>query len=339
MALSLPLLRDLLVTTARETMDDDVPTMAAAIAYSTLFALPPLLVLIVGLAGAVFGPAAVQEALVGEVGGIVGAEAEEAIRGMIVGAGDLGSGLGAKLVGLLTLVVGATGAFGQLQKALNRAWEVAPEEGGGLRAVLMKRLLSFGLVLTIAFLLLVSLAVSAALAAVGDAATAVASDTLASPLMGAANALVSLVVITALFAMLFKVLPDVDLAWRDVLVGAAVTALLFTVGKTLIGLYIGRADPGSAFGAAGSVVLILLWIYYSALIVLVGAEFTQAWATQVGGGARVSDGAVAAPDASSPQATTAEGGATTDAPVTPAETPTSAGGFSIEDASSGVVRR
>lgn len=339
MALSLPLLRDLLVTTARETMDDDVPTMAAAIAYSTIFALPPLLVLIVGLAGAVFGADAVQEALLGEAGTLVGPGAEEAVEAMIANAGDLGTGLGAKLVGLLTLVVGATGAFGQLQKALNRAWEVEPAPGGGLRALLMKRVLSFGLVLTIAFLLLVSLAVSAALAAVGDAASAVATDTLAAPLMGVLNTVVSLGVIALLFAMMFKLLPDAEIAWRDVAVGAAVTALLFTVGKMLIGLYLGRADPGSAFGAAGSVVLILLWIYYSSLIVLVGAEFTQAWAVQAGEGVQPSEDAVAAPDASTPEVAPAEGGATADAPVTPAETPTSAGGFSIEDASSGVVRR
>lgn len=338
MALSLPLLRDLLLTTARETMDDDVPTMAAAIAYSTIFALPPLLVLIVGLAGAVFGPDAVQEALLGEAGTLVGPGAEEAVEAMIANAGDLGTGLGAKIVGLLTLVVGATGAFGQLQKALNRAWEVEPAPGGGLRALLMKRVLSFGLVLTIAFLLLVSLAVSAALAAVGDAASAVATDTFAAPLMGVLNAVVSLGVIALLFAMMFKLLPDAEIAWRDVAVGAAVTALLFTVGKLLIGLYLGRADPGSAFGAAGSVVLILLWIYYSSLIVLVGAEFTQAWAVQVGEGVQPSDGAVAAPDASAPEAASAEGG-TADLPVTPAETPPDAGGFSVEDASSGVVRR
>ncbi len=344
MAVSLPLIRDLLKTTVRETMDDNVPTMAAAIAYSTLFALPPLLVMIVGIAGAVFGPDVVQEALLGQVSGIVGAEAEEALRTMIAGAGDLGSGLGAKLVGLVTLIIGATGAFGQLQQALNRAWEVEPAPGGGLRAMITKRLLSFGLVVTIAFLLLVSLAVSAALAAVGDAAAAVATDTVASPLMSVANAVLSLAVITALFAALFKVLPDAEIAWRDVAVGAAVTALLFTVGKLLIGLYIGRADPGSAFGAAGSVVLILLWIYYSALIVLVGAEFTQAWAIAKGGGVTPSEGAVAAddsaaasdtPPASTPLAETkpASGVVKADDP------PTDAGGFSIEDASSGITRR
>lgn len=343
MTLSLATLRDLLVTTGKETMEDDVPSLAAAIAYYTIFALPPLLVVIVAIAGAVFGPAAVQEALMGQVGSLAGPDATEAVEAMIADAGDLGSGLFAKLAGLVALLIGATGAFGQLQKALNRAWEVKPAPDAGIKDTIVKRLLSLGMVVTIAFLLLASLAVSAVLAAVGDAASSVATDTVAAPVMQLLNAAVSLGVITLLFAAMFKVLPDARIAWRDVLVGAFATALLFTLGKFLIGLYLGRSDPGSAFGAAGSVVLILVWIYYSALIVLVGAEFTQAWAKMKGAGIEPEDGAVWVDDCDVPGAREASGASTGEAPapepVEPADVPADAGGFSIEDAASGRTRR
>lgn len=329
--------RDLLVTTGREIADDDVPSLSAAIAYYTVFSLPPLLVVIVGVAGAVFGPDAVQEALTGQASGLIGPDAADAIEGMIANASDLGTGIGSKLAGLAALLFGASGAFGELQKALNRAWEVTPEDTGGLKGLVVKRLLSFGLVLTIAFLLLVSLAVSAVLSAVGDAASALAPSDLTRALVQVANVVVSLGVITVLFAALFKWLPDADIAWHDVLVGAFVTAILFTLGKTLIGLYLGTANPGSAFGAAGSLALILVWIYYSALILLAGAEFTQAW-TQHHGGRIVPDAAGPdlaalglgdddASDADAPEADAAN----TDAP--------DAGGFSIEDAASGRTRR
>ena len=182
------------------------------------------------------------------------------------------------------MLFGASGAFGQLQKALNRAWEVEEAEDGGVAGLVVKRLLSFGMVLTIGFLLLVSLAVSTALAAVGDAASSVAGSGATGALMNVINFVVGVGVIAALFAVLFKVLPDAEIAWRDVGVGALVTSLLFSLGKTGIGLYLGRADPGSAFGAAGSLAVILVWIYYSALILLYGAEFTQAWAQVQGSG-------------------------------------------------------
>ena len=198
---------------------------------------------------------------------------------------------------------GATGAFGQLQKALNRAWEVEDaSEGGGIKDLIFKRLLSFGMVLTIAFFLLVSLAVSGVLAALGDAASSVAGDGAVGVGVQILNLVVGLVVTGGLFAVLFKVLPDAEIAWRDAAVGGAVTAVLFTLGKTAIGIYLGTADPGSAFGAAGSLALLLIWIYYSALIVLVGAEFTQAWAERAGGGIE--------PEA--PDATPTVGGADSD---------------------------
>lgn len=280
----LPLAR----ATLAEVSDDDVTTMSAAIAYYTIFSLPPLLVVIVGVAGAAFGAETVQEALLGQASGLVGPEGSRALQTMIENASDLGSGLGAKAAGLAALLFGATGSFVQLQKALNRAWEVETVEQGWVRTIL-KRVLSFGMVLSIAFLLLVSLAVSAALAAMGDAASALAPEGPVRVLLGVVNALISLGVITVLFAALFRTLPDAQIAWRDVWVGALVTALLFTVGKLAIGLYLGQADPGSAFGAAGSLALVLVWIYYSALILLVGAEFTQVWSRRFGTGIRADD--------------------------------------------------
>ncbi len=285
MTLSWPLLKSLATTTVQEVTDDDVPTLAAAIAYYTVFSLPPLLVLLVAIAGAVLGPDEVARALTKQAGSAVGGGASDAVRSMIDNASSLGSGIGAKLAGIAALLFGATGAFSQLQKALNRAWEVEEaSEGGGLLSVLLKRVLSFGMVLTIAFLLLVSLALSAVLTALGDAASSVAGDGAAGALVQVLNLVVSFGVTAALFAVLFRVLPDAEVAWRDVWVGALVTAVLFTIGKAAIGLYLGTADPGSAFGAAGSLALLLVWIYYSALIVLVGAEFTQAWAEQAGEG-------------------------------------------------------
>ena len=276
--------KTLLLATGKDALEDDVPSLSAAIAYYTVFSLPPLLVVIVGVAGLIFGAEAVEEAIVDQVQGAVGPGAADEVAAMIEQrAGSLTGGLGAKLAGIAALLFGATGAFAQLQKALNRAWEVEDAEGGGVVGVVMKRVLSFGMILTIAFLLLASLALSAALTALGDAAGEAVGG-LPPGLMQALNLALSLGVITVLFAFMFKVLPDAEIAWRDVWVGAFVTAVLFTVGKSLIGLYLGTADPGSAFGAAGSLALILVWIYYSALIVLVGAEFTQQWAVRLGEG-------------------------------------------------------
>lgn len=277
-------------STFKELTDDDVPTLAAAIAYYTVFSLPPLLVIIVAVAGAVFGPETVTQAITDQIGSVVGPEGRRAVGTMIENASGVGSGIGGKLAGIAALLFGATGAFAQLQKALNRAWEVEEAtEGGGIKEVILKRVLSFGMVLTIAFFLLVSMVISGALAYVDTAASSVAGDGLAGAGVQVLNFVISLAVIGGLFAVLFKYLPDAEIAWRDALVGGAVTAVLFTIGKTAIGIYLGTSDPGSAFGAAGSLALLLVWIYYSALILLVGAEFTQAWAVQMGGGVRPDD--------------------------------------------------
>ena len=285
MTLSWPAVKDVLLTTGRELGDDDVPTMAAAIAYYTVFSLPPLLALIVYLAGVFFGPETVAETISAQVGSAAGEGAARTVGTMIESASSVGSGVGAKLAGIGALLFGATGAFAHLQKALNRAWEVEEaSDEGGIKAVIMKRLLSFGMIITIAFFLLVSLAISGALSFMSSAAAGVAGDGVVGAGMQVVNAVVSLLVISGLFAIMFKFLPDAEIAWGDVWVGALATGLLFTIGKTAIGIYLGVADPASAFGATGSLALLLIWIYYSALIVLVGAEFTQAWARKFGSG-------------------------------------------------------
>lgn len=290
----LQIARDLVVATGKETLDDDVPSLAAAIAYYTIFSLPPLLVTIVAIAGAVVGPERIVDALSAQIGGLAGGGTGEAIRDMITEAGSLGDGLGAKAAGLAALLFGATGAFGQLQKGLNRAWEVEAAAGGGLVAMLFKRFLSFGMVVTVALLLLVSLVLDASLAAAGDAIALILPSAAARLGITVAGSVISLLVTAGLFAVVFKVLPDAEIRWRDVLVGAFATAVLFAVGREAIGFYVGTSDPGSAFGAAGALALLMLWIYYTTLILLVGAEFTQIWATRFGQGI-VSDGSELGP--------------------------------------------
>lgn len=254
--------------------DDNVPRMGAALAYYTLFSLAPILVVAIAVAGLVFGPEAVRGEIVGQIDGLIGHQGAEAVQAMLEGAAKPSSSIPATIVGVITFFLGATGAFLELQTDLDAIWRVKPKESTSFwRALLKQRLVSFGLVLGFAFVLLTSLVVSAALAALhtymGNAFPGVAV------LWEALNVVVSLAVITALFAMIYKVLPDVRLLWGDVIVGALVTAGLFTLGKFLIGLYIGTSAFASTYGAAGSVIVILVWVYYSAQIILLGAEFTR----------------------------------------------------------------
>lgn len=283
----------LLKQTGKEIGKDNCTSMSAAIAYYTLFSLPPLLVILVGIAGAVFGPDAVQQQLTGQVGDVVGEGGAGEIRTMIENAGSFGGGsIGGKLLGLLALVFGATGAFAQLQQSLNRAWSVRPGPSeSGVKAFLTKRVLSFGMVLVIALLLVVSLAASALLSGLfAQIETAIGPVGAAFAWVG--EIVVSLGLFTLLFAAIFRVLPDADVVWRDVWVGAFVTSLLFIIGKFLIGFYLGRSNPGDAFGAAGSVVVILVWLYYTSLILLAGAEFTQVWSRHYGSRIEPADDAV-----------------------------------------------
>jgi membrane protein len=274
--------------------EDQCPRMAAALSYYTVFSLPPLLILMLLLLGLVMSGADVHRLLEGQVGGLLGPAGTDQIREMLQHAQqpDMNRGVAA-LVGAGALLFGAGGAFIELQNALNRVWEVAPDpERGGLRRFLTQRVMSFGMLLTIAFLLLVSLLLSALLSAFGDGLDALLPEPLSGAVLQAINAAVSFAVITLLFALLFRHLPDARVEWRDVWAGAVATALLFTAGKFGLGLYLGRSDPGSAFGAAGALALLLIWIYYSAIIVLLGAEFTQAWARERGAGIRPASGAV-----------------------------------------------
>jgi membrane protein len=278
----------------KDFIEDDCPTQAAALSYYTIFSLPPLLVLILMILGKLVDPQDIRGQLETQMGSLMGPTATEQIRTILQQAHQPGSGaLLPTVLSIVALILGASGAFGQLQAALNRAWEVAPDpQQGGLKAFLLKRVFSFGMILSVAFLLLVSLVLSAALSAFGGALSGMLPEGLSATLLQVVNQVVSFAVIGALFAAIFKVLPDATAAWRDVWVGAAVTAFLFVVGKFLIGFYLGRSNPGEAFGAAGSLAVMLVWIYYSSMILLFGAEFTQAWAEARGSGIAPERGAV-----------------------------------------------
>jgi membrane protein len=285
---------DLLKRTATNFSEDNGTRFAAALSYYTVFSLPPLLILLLLVLGAVLDPQDIQALLEGQVGELLGPAGSAQVGTMLEQADrpDL-SGPVAAVLGVGALMFGAVGAFVELQNALNRIWHVAPDpERGGIRTFISQRLMSFGMLVTLAFLLLVSLLVSALLTAFGDALGEILPAALSGIALQAINLAVSLAVIALLFAVLFRFVPDAEVAWRDVLVGGFVTAVLFTVGKFALGFYLGRSDPGSAFGAAGALALLLVWIYYSAIILFLGAEFTQAWATRRGAEIRPSDGAV-----------------------------------------------
>ncbi len=284
---------------------DRCPTLAAAISYYTAFALPPLLAFIILLVGAVVDPQEVQALISGQARGYLGERGVAQVQTMIQNANRIqpGSSAVALIVGIAALLFSASGAFLALQDALNTAWDVRPDpRRGGIRNFLFKRLLSLGLVLAIAFLLLLSLVVSGLLTAFGGILSALLPGGFSALLLQALNWLISFAVITLLFAAVLKILPDVQVGWGDVWVGALFTSLLFAIGKTLIGYYLGRANPASVFGAAGSFALILLWIYYSSLILLLGAEFTQVWARRRGKSALPQPGAVRPDEVSGKQA-------------------------------------
>jgi membrane protein len=265
---------------AKDWSDDDAATLAAALAYYALLSLAPLLVISISIAGWFLGPEAARGRVAGELGAIVGAQATAGVQAVVASAQEPKRGVIGAAVGVVTLFVGASGVFGQLQTSLNTIWEVKPKPNRGLLGQLKDRFFSFTMVLGVAFLLLVSLVLSSMLSALGSL--------LAGSLPGGAllwqiiNFAFSFGVITLLFALIFKVIPDVKVGWRDVWLGAAVTALLFAIGKQLLGLYLGKAAVGSAYGAAGSIVALVVWVYYAAQILFMGAEFTQARARQRG---------------------------------------------------------
>ncbi|WP_369820869.1 YihY/virulence factor BrkB family protein [Pelomonas sp. Root405] len=262
-------------------IDDYAPSMGAALSYYTVFSLAPLLVIVVSVAGLLFGDEAVRGELFAQIAGLMGPEAAKAIQDMLAAVSKPGAGALGTVVGGVVLLVGATTVFAELQDALDRIWRAPARSGSsGLWGLLRARLLSFGLILGVAFLLVVSLVTSAVIAALGKwwGGWFEGWEMLAQGI----NTVVGFGLTTAVFALIYKVMPRVKVGWGDVWVGAAVTALLFTLGRLLIGLYIGKSGIASGFGAAGSVAIVFVWVYYSAQIFLVGAEFTWVYAHRMG---------------------------------------------------------
>ena len=270
----------LLGETFSEWTEDRAPRLGAALAFYTVFALAPGLLVITALAALLLGQDAAQAQLIDQVQELVGFSGAQAVQAAIESARDAGGGLAATTFGAVTLLFALWGVFGELQDALNTIWGVTTKPGRGVIGAIKMRFWSATMVVGIGFLLLVSLAASAWLAALGKFFAR--GLPLPAGVMETGNALLSFAVITCMFAMIYKLLPDVKVAWRDVWIGAAVTALLFTLGKSLIGLYLGRSAVASVYGAAGSLIVILLWVYYSAQIVFFGAEFTKVYSRRLG---------------------------------------------------------
>jgi membrane protein len=256
----------------------DAQTMGASLAYYTVLSLAPLIVVATAIAGLVFSHDAVTGQLTYQLRDMVGSAGAEVIQNIVKNAKSPFTGVVASVIGLITLLFGASGVFTALRTALNRIWDVKTDPASGIWHTVRQQFLSFGMVLAIGFLLLVSLLMSASLAAIGK----FVSGLLPVGAMEAANFLVSLAVITLLFGLIYRVLPQTTIPWSDVWIGGAFTALLFTLGKLLIGLYLGKASVGSAYGAAGSLVALLVWVYYSAQVFLFGAEFTHVYAHERG---------------------------------------------------------
>jgi membrane protein len=272
----------LLQETVTEWNNDKAEKMAAALAYYTIFSLAPLLIIVVAIAGTFFDEGAARTAIIEQIQGLVGQDGAEVVQTALEYADRPGWNQGeiASLIGLALLLFGASGVFVQLQEALNIIWNVVPKPGRGIWNFLRKRVLSFGVIISIGFLLLVSLVVSTFIAGANAFARSVLPGF--DFLWQVLNIFISFGVITFLFALIYKYIPDVRITWKDVWIGAAITALLFTIGKTAIGLYLGNSGFGSTYGAAGSLVVFLAWIYYSAQILFFGAEFTQVYARRYG---------------------------------------------------------
>lgn len=274
-------LLQLVIRAAKAWSADYAPSMGAAISYYTIFSLAPLLVIVIAIAGAVFGRDAVTGAIAAQLGGLIGEQGAGLIQNVVASASLSGDGLIAGLISGAVLIMGATSVFTELQSAMDRIWHVPPsEKPNGIWATIKSRILSFGLIIGLAFLLMVSLAVSAAIAALAKFTSGILPGY--EVLMHVANTVVSLAIFTTMFAMIYKLMPTTHIAWRDVWVGAFTTAVLFEVGKVLIGLYLGKSSMAHAFAAAGSVVVLLAWVYYAAQIFLLGAEFTKCFAEDHG---------------------------------------------------------
>jgi len=271
---------DLIKRTASSWSDINAPRLGAALAFYTMLSMAPLLVVCIGIAGAIFGPEAAQDRIAWQIQNVVGYEGGQAIQALLKHADKPSEGIIAAVVGFFMLLFGASGVFWELRDSLNLVWGVKGPNSSGLMGMVKYRFASFAMVLGIGFLLLVSLVLSAAIAAAGKL---FASYLPASEFMlHMGTIVVTFVAVTVLFALLYKVVPDVRIEWRDVWIGAAVTSILFSVGKFLIGLYLGKASVGSAYGAAGSLVIFMVWVYYSAQIFFMGAQFTHVFAERHG---------------------------------------------------------
>jgi membrane protein len=264
--------------------EDNASRLSAALAYYTIFSLAPLLVIVIAITGLIWDAGAVRAQILSQVQGLVGAEGADFVASLMANTGGTGEGILTLLLGILTLLFGALGVFNELHTSLNIIWNIKVEKPKGfwesLKKVLLDRLLSFTMILGIGFLLLVSLVVTAGLSATQE--TLGNAFPMSELLLQIVNLVISVGVITVLFALIYKFLPDARIAWRDVWMGAFVTSVLFSLGKTVIGIYLGNSAVASTFGAAGSLVLLLLWIYYSAQILFFGAEFTQVYANRSG---------------------------------------------------------
>lgn len=277
---------------ANEWMDDNAPTLGAALAYYTVFSLAPLLIISIGLAGMVLGQEAAQGQVFEQLRSLVGDEGGKAMQEMVRNAGsEKTTSVFATVVGGITLLFGASTVFGQLQSSLNAVWGVQAKSGRGIRGIIRDRILSFGLILAVGFLLLVSLILTAVVAGVGKwMGEALPGGEAVTQIL---NFTLSLLVITALFATIFKMLPDAKIAWRDVWIGALITGILFVVGKSALGIYLGKSSVGSSFGAASSLIVLVVWVYYSAQILFFGAELTQVYANRFGSHVEPTSNAVA----------------------------------------------
>lgn len=264
--------------TFTEWSEDKVPRLGAALAYYSIFSIGPLLLIAIAIAGLVFGRSAVASQITEQIRELVGDNAAKSIENMIDNASRPASSIPAIITGVVILLLGAIGVFVQLQDSLNTIWEVKPKPGRGLTGLIRDRFLSLTMVLGIGFLLLISLALSAGIAAFSQLFGNLYGHLVAQ----ITNFVVSFGLVTLLFAAMYKILPEAVIAWRDVWIGAAVTSLLFSIGKLLIGLYLARMSVASVYGAAGSLVIILVWVYYSSQILLLGAEFTQVYANRFG---------------------------------------------------------
>ncbi len=257
----------------------DATTQAAALAFFALFSLAPVLILVVWIAGLVFGRDVVRGQIVRQFGGLMGSDASAAIEGMLKIALTDAAGLLARAIGLAAFVFGATAVFVQLQSSINLMWNVEPRSGPLIKTLLLKRLVSFALVVAIGFLLVISLAISAAIAALQDYLER--SGGIPPAVLDAASVGLSIAIFTVLFAMMYRILPDAEIPWKDVWAGSFVTSLLLSAGKWAIGLYLGHAALATTYGTAASLVVILFWVYYASLLVLYGAVFTRVWSQRV----------------------------------------------------------